>query len=89
MYQIIIYAILFFILSPGIFINIPPIHNLYWMTNKTDILSAFLHAIIFSIIIYIIDLNLKNMNKSNDLKNNDNNQKKGDKGCEDKGYCDY
>ncbi len=45
-------AILFFILSPGILINIPPIGKFEWASGKTSIQSAFVHAILFGCILY-------------------------------------
>jgi hypothetical protein len=50
-----IYFILFIILSPGIILNLPSINNKYFFTNKTNLLCAFIHSIIFAIIIYLLN----------------------------------
>jgi hypothetical protein len=50
-----IYFILFIILSPGIILNLPSINNKYLFTNKTNLLCAFIHSIIFAIIIYLLN----------------------------------
>ncbi len=55
MYNYIILGILFIILSPGIFLTIPPIGKKWWMTGQTSIKSALLHAVIFGLILFLLN----------------------------------
>ncbi len=48
-------AILFFILSPGVLLTIPPVGKKIFMSGETSILAAFVHAIVFVAIIYWCD----------------------------------
>lgn len=50
-------AVLFFILSPGVILTLPPTGKFQLYSEKTSITSAFIHAILFGIILYIIDIN--------------------------------
>ncbi len=54
MFKYLILAVLFFILSPGVLLNIPPIGRKWWMTGQTSILSSAIHAIIFAVICYCL-----------------------------------
>ncbi len=47
-------VILFFVLSPGILLNIPPINKKYWRTGKTSVVCAFVHAIVFALALYLL-----------------------------------
>jgi len=48
-------AALFFILSPGVLLTIPPIGKKIWMSGMTSIYAAIIHAILFATIIYLCD----------------------------------
>ncbi len=50
MEKYIILGILFVLLSPGILLNLPPIQNQWWMTEKTSYLCVFVHMILFVLI---------------------------------------
>ncbi len=50
----IIFALLFIILSPGLFLTIPPIGKKWWMTGQTSIKAAIVHAFIFAFICYLL-----------------------------------
>ena len=50
-------AILFFFLSPGVLLTLPSNGKFQWCSEKTSMISAFVHAILFAIILYIIDRN--------------------------------
>ncbi len=53
--KFIIYFIIFILLSPGIILNIPAINNKYFFTNKTNLLCAIIHSIIFAFVIYLLN----------------------------------
>ncbi len=54
MMKYLLYAILFFALSPGVLLTLPPINKKYFMTGKTSIIAAGVHAIIFAVICYFL-----------------------------------
>jgi len=45
--------ILFVILSPGMFLSIPPVGSRWWMTGKMSLRAVFVHAAVFAIILYV------------------------------------
>ena len=45
-------VILFILLSPGLFLTLPPVGKSFWMTMKTSIPAIFLHAFIFGVLLY-------------------------------------
>lgn len=45
-------AILFFLLSPGILLTLPPVGKKIWMSGMTSTTAAFVHAIVFAGIVY-------------------------------------
>ncbi len=57
MMKYLVLAILFFVLSPGILLTLPPVGNKIWMSGKTSITSALVHAIVFVGILYLIQSN--------------------------------
>ena len=59
MMKYLVLAILFFVLSPGVLLTLPPVGKKIWMSGKTSITSALVHAIVFIGIYYLIQ---KNMN---------------------------
>ena len=50
-------AILFFVLSPGVLLTLPPVGKKIWMSGQTSITSAIVHAIVFVGILYLIQQN--------------------------------
>ena len=45
--------ILFVILSPGMFLSIPPVGSRWWMTGKMSLRAVFVHAVVFAIILWL------------------------------------
>ena len=54
MMKYIILAILFFLLSPGVLLTLPPVGKKIWMSGETSVMSAFVHAIVFAGILYCL-----------------------------------
>ncbi len=54
MIQYVYLAILFFVLSPGVLLTLPPVGKKIWMSGETSCLSAFVHSIVFVGILYLI-----------------------------------
>jgi len=50
-------AVLFFVLSPGVLLTLPPVGKKIWMSGQTSITSALVHAIVFVGILYLIQSN--------------------------------
>ncbi len=50
-------AILFFVLSPGVLLTLPSSGKFQWFSEKTSITSAFVHAILFGILLYLMERN--------------------------------
>ncbi len=46
-------AVLFFLLSPGVLITIPPVGKKLFMSCQTSVLSAFVHALVFAGLVYL------------------------------------
>lgn len=53
-YYLIIPAILFFILSPGVLLTLPPCSKGIFMSGQTSILAAAVHAVVFVIVCQLI-----------------------------------
>ncbi len=47
-------AILFFLLSPGVLLTLPPVGKKIWMSGETSVMSAFVHAIVFAGLLYFL-----------------------------------
>jgi hypothetical protein len=47
-------AILFFLLSPGVLLTLPPVGKKIWMSGQTSVMSAFVHAIVFAGLLYVL-----------------------------------
>ncbi len=47
-------AILFFLLSPGVLLTLPPVGKKIWMSGETSVMAAFVHAIVFAGLLYIL-----------------------------------
>jgi len=48
-------AILFFLLSPGVLLTLPPVGKKIWMSGQTSITAAVVHAIVFVGILYLVE----------------------------------
>jgi hypothetical protein len=57
MMKYLVLAILFFVLSPGVLLTLPPVGKKIWMSGQTSITSAIVHAIVFAGILYLIQQN--------------------------------
>ncbi len=57
MMKYLVLAILFFVLSPGVLLTLPPVGKKIWMSGQTSITSAIVHAIVFVGILYLIQSN--------------------------------
>ena len=57
MMKYLVLAILFFVLSPGVLLTLPPVGKKIWMSGQTSITSALVHAIVFVGILYLIQQN--------------------------------
>lgn len=47
-------AILFFLLSPGVLLTLPPIGKKFWMTGQTSVMAAAVHAVVFAVVLYFL-----------------------------------
>ena len=47
-------AILFFLLSPGVLLTLPPIGGRVFFSGKTSVLAAAVHAIVFVIVVCLL-----------------------------------
>lgn len=54
MMQYILLAILFFLLSPGVLLTLPPVGKKIWMSGQTSCTAAFVHAIVFVGVLWLI-----------------------------------
>ena len=45
-------AFLFFILSPGMLLTLPPGSKGVWMSCQTSVAAVFVHTIVFSLLVY-------------------------------------
>jgi len=48
------FAILFFLLSPGVLLTLPPVGKKIWMSGQTSCTAAFVHAIVFVGVLWLI-----------------------------------
>jgi hypothetical protein len=53
MYKLLL-AILFFVLSPGVFLTLPAGSKGIWMSGQTSIAAALVHAIVFVIVLSLV-----------------------------------
>jgi hypothetical protein len=49
-------VILFIILSPGLFLTLPPVKNAIFFSRKTSIFAIFVHALIFAAALHYIKM---------------------------------
>ncbi len=54
MMKYLVLAILFFVLSPGVLLTLPPVGKKIWMSGQTSITSVLVHAVVFVGILYLI-----------------------------------
>ncbi len=54
MMKYIVLALLFFVLSPGVLLTLPPIGKKWWMTGQTSTIAAAVHAVVFAVIAYLL-----------------------------------
>lgn len=47
-------ALLFFVLSPGVLLTLPPGSRGIWMSRQTSVLAAAVHALVFAAAIYLL-----------------------------------
>lgn len=47
-------GLLFFILSPGVLLTLPPGGRGVWMSRQTSVAAAFVHAVVFMVVLWII-----------------------------------
>ncbi len=59
MMKYLVLAVLFFVLSPGVLLTLPPVGKKIWMSGQTSITSALVHAIVFVGILYLIQQNIE------------------------------
>ncbi len=55
MMNYVILAVLFFVLSPGILLTIPPVGKKIFRSGQTSIIAALVHAIVFVGILYLLE----------------------------------
>ncbi len=70
MMKYLVLAILFFVLSPGVLLTLPPVGKKICMSGQTSITSALVHAIVFVGILYLIQSNTNLMEGFVTKKNN-------------------
>ena len=54
MYHLLVCGLLFFILSPGVLLTIPPGSRGLFVSGQTSILAAAVHAVVFVIVGHIV-----------------------------------
>ncbi len=59
MMKYLVLAVLFFVLSPGVLLTLPPVGKKIWMSGQTSITSALVHAIVFVGVLYLIQQNME------------------------------
>jgi len=47
-------AALFFVLSPGVLLTLPPGGKGIFMSCQTSVMAAFVHAIVFAVVVYLL-----------------------------------
>ncbi len=55
MMRLVCLAILFFLLSPGVLLTLPPVGKKIWMSGQTSVMAAFVHALVFALVVYLCD----------------------------------
>jgi hypothetical protein len=52
--NILVPTILFILLSPGLFLTLPPTSKGIWMSKETSIRAIFLHSLVFAFIYFVL-----------------------------------
>jgi len=52
--NILIPTLLFILLSPGLFLTLPPTSKGVWMSRETSIHAIFLHSLVFAFIYFLL-----------------------------------
>lgn len=47
-------AVLFFLLSPGVLLTLPPVGKKIWMSGQTSLVASIVHAIVFIGVVYLL-----------------------------------
>jgi hypothetical protein len=55
MMNYVVLAILFFVLSPGILLTIPPVGKKIFRSGQTSLIAALVHAVVFVGILYLLE----------------------------------
>ena len=50
-----LFALLFVLLSPGVLLTLPPVGSQIFMSGKTSLIAVLVHAVVFTGIIYYLD----------------------------------
>lgn len=54
MMKYVVLAILFFVLSPGVLLTLPPVGKKIWMSGQTSMVAAAVHAIVFVVVLCLL-----------------------------------
>jgi len=54
MYHLLVCGLLFFVLSPGVLLTIPPCSKGLFLSGQTSLLAAAVHAVVFVIVSHIV-----------------------------------
>jgi hypothetical protein len=54
MYHLLVCGLLFFVLSPGVLLTIPPCSKGLFLSGQTSILAAAVHAVVFVIVGHLV-----------------------------------
>lgn len=49
-------AVLFCILSPGLFVTLPPVGNKIFMSGKTSVTAVLVHTVVFAVLVYGLNI---------------------------------
>jgi len=51
--MLLLLVVLFFLLSPGVLLTLPPVGSVF-MSGKTSVIAALVHALVFGAVVYYI-----------------------------------
>ena len=54
-------AVLFFLLSPGVLLTLPPGSKGVWMSGQTSVAAAIVHALVFVLALHFVKRYLRSM----------------------------
>lgn len=52
--MLVLAAVLFFVLSPGVLLTLPPVGNKIFMSGKTSVTAAAVHAVVFAVVFWCL-----------------------------------